>query len=237
MRWIFLLSVVAACSKRNQEVCCETADECAAIGTQEVVACSVGVCVEHECVDIGSCDGDEDCELPETCVQSECTPPPPPPDAALNPAFDVAYGGEWNSSINAEIPFSIVIINTDVRPLSMATLEVRQLNDDHPTAFIRFRATPSTASIPPGFAGGAINGDDQQELFDSGLITEEPTDTKSAYLTIEPVDAPDGIYDIAIDAKLALDGIEFPLQLTIHRVPFPPIRAEIEVAKRVSFFR
>jgi hypothetical protein len=200
---IYLLLVVA-CTKRNPEVCCETADECAEIQTDTVVSCAVGVCVEHECVDRGVCDGNEDCQLPETCVDGMCAPPPAPPDAALKPAFDVVYPSEWRSSINDVFTFSIVFINTDVSPLSMSTLQVRELADDHPTGFVRIVTTPSSANIPPGSAGGLISETANQAFLDSGLVSEPRVDAESAYATIETVDAPEGTYDIAVDAVLVL---------------------------------
>lgn len=226
-----------ACSKRNESVCCETADECAAIATNEVVACDVGVCVGHECVDPGPCDGNEDCELPQTCVAGVCESPPPPPDAPMKPAFDVVYPSEWRASVNDQIIFSMMFVNTDVRPLSMTTLQVRELADDHPTAFVRIVTTPSSASLPPGFAGGKLVPIAVPLFIDSGLVPEPRTDQDSEYATIEFVDAPQGTYDIAVDAMLGLDGIEVPLHITIHREPLPTISSQPEAVTRTEIFR
>ena len=70
----FCVLWIAACTKRNESVCCETEQECAEIGTSEIVTCSVGVCVEHHCVDNGTCDGDEDCSG-AACTDGICVAP------------------------------------------------------------------------------------------------------------------------------------------------------------------
>jgi hypothetical protein len=236
MRWILILVAVSACSKRNQAVCCETADECAAIGTSEVVACQIGVCVEHECIERGPCDGNEDCELPQTCVSSECTSPPAPPDAPLKPAFDIVYPNVWRFSVTIQpFPLDLIIVNTDVSPLSMTTLQVKSVADDHPTAFLRFVAAPSSADITPGFAGGKIIPNGVPIL--SGLIPEPRMDTESIYVQFEIVDAPKGTYDIKADAMLALDGTDFPVNLTIHMQDSQTVFADPEEGVRVPVFR
>ncbi len=237
MRLIVVLIFFMGCSKRNQEVCCETADECAAISTKEVVACEIGVCVGHECVDIGACDGNEDCEAPDTCVDETCTAPPAPPDAALKPAFDVAYGKEWCFSVAGPVGLSIVFINTDVSPLSMTTIQVRSLDDDHPTAFVRIETTPSSTEIPPGFAGGKLSPVDEAVLVDTGIVTEPRIDTEINYGSIELVDAPVGTYDIVVDAVLGLEGLDVPLHMTLHMQPGPQVCANMEVGTRAQIFK
>ncbi|MBA2539528.1 MAG: hypothetical protein H0V17_07835 [Deltaproteobacteria bacterium] len=223
---ILLVVLVCSCTKRNQEVCCETADECAAIETDQVVACKVGVCVEHECVNPGPCDGIEDCDASDTCVDGMCTPPPIPPDAPLVAAFDVAYPNVWRFSVAGPVGISVMFINTSVNPFSTSTLEVRELSDDHPTAFIRLTASPSLVNIPPGFAGGKIAPIAEPFLTDSGLVSEPRTDTDSSYVGMELVDAPSGTYDIAVGAVLGLDGLDVPLNMTIHVVPGPIIAVD-----------
>jgi hypothetical protein len=137
-------------------------------------------------------------------MDGTCMSPPPPPDAALKPAFDVVYPSEFRSSVNDPVMFSMMFVNTDVSPLSMTTLQVRQLTDDHPTAFVRIVTTPSSANIAPGFAGGSVDSFAATFFFDSELVTEPRTDQTSIYANIEFVDAPDGLYDITFDAVLAL---------------------------------
>lgn len=73
-RTVLLLVILIGCTKRNPDVCCETEQECAAIGTSEFVVCGVGVCIDHRCIDEGTCDGDEDCSA-GTCTNSTCTVP------------------------------------------------------------------------------------------------------------------------------------------------------------------
>lgn len=224
---------MVGCTKRNQEVCCETADECAAIQTDTVVSCTVGVCVDHECVDRGVCDGNEDCELPETCVAGLCSPPTTPPDAPLKPAFDIVYPNVWRFSVTGQpFPMDLVVVNADVSPLSMTTLQVKSVSDDHPTAFVRFVAAPSSAAIAPGEAGGAISPNASPIL--SPLIPEPRVDTQADYIQFEIVDAPDGTYDIAADAELALDGVDFSVHLTIHMQDTQTVFADPEEATRVS---
>ena len=239
MRLIILLVAIAACSKRNPEVCCETADECAVIGTQEVVACDVGACVAHECVDLGPCDGNEDCQSPETCVVGICTAPSAPPDAAMKPAFDVAYPNEWRFSVVDPVPLSIMFINTntDEVPLSMSTLKVKSLEDDHPIAFVRIVTTPSAALIGPGLAGGKVSLVANPIFFGSGLVTEARTDESSSYGTIEIQDAPQGTYDILVTAVLQLSGLDVPLSMTVHMVTDgETIFAEPEAGTRETVF-
>lgn len=208
--------------------------ECAAIGTNEVVACEVGVCVQHSCVDRGPCDGNEDCESPEVCVEGTCSGPP---DAALTPAFDAAYPNVWEFSVNDPIPFDLMIVNRGVSPLSMSTLQVRSLSDDHPTAFVRLTTTPSQADIQPSFAGGLISPIAEPVMIDSGLVTEQRTDTNSSYVTIDFVDAPDGTYDINVDAVLALDGLDIPIRFLVHRLPLPEVYANPKEAIRTEIAR
>ncbi len=119
----------------------------------------------------------------------------------------------------------------------MATLQVRQLTDDHPTALVRIVTTPSPADIAPGFAGGRVITDAEPIYFDSGLVSEPRTDQNSNYAQIEFIDAPQGSYDITLDAVFGLDGIDVPLHITIHRDPGPTIYGNPEAAVRTQLFK
>jgi hypothetical protein len=135
-----------------------------------------------------------------------------PPDAALIPAFDAVFPNVWQFSVSgAPVPLDLMIVNRGVSPLSMSTLQVKSLSDDHPLAFARITTKPSSASIAPGFAGGLISPIAEPVIVGSGLVTEPRTDTMSEYASIEFVDAPDGTYDLTIDAVLSLDGLDIPL--------------------------
>jgi hypothetical protein len=238
MRILVFLVLVSACTKRNQEVCCETAQECAAINTTEVVVCSVGVCVDHTCVDPGPCDGNEDCVSPATCVDGTCQTPLPP-DAALVPAFDVAYPNEWRFTVGSGQPIvlDLMFMNRGVSPLSMSTLNVRSLSDDHPIAFVRVVTTSSSADIPPGSAGGRILPIAEPIMIGSGLVPEPRTDTTSSYATVEFIDEPTGTYDITVDVLLTLDGLDVPLHMVMHMEPGPTIFADPEMGTRATVFR
>jgi len=63
----------SACSKRNPDACCETADSCAARGFDEISPCALGVCVDGACIkEPNVCDGDEDCRDGTYCVDRSC---------------------------------------------------------------------------------------------------------------------------------------------------------------------
>ena len=234
---ILTLLLLVACTKRNPEVCCETAEECAAINTTEIVACGIGVCVDHTCVDLGRCDGAEDCSNPETCIDGLCTPPAVPPDAPPVPAFDIAYPKEWRISVAEPIGGFVLFVNAGVTPISMSTLQLRSVADDHPTAFVRITPTSSAAMILPGVAGGNLTPLAEDVLVDTGIVTETRTDVGASYLSIELVDAPEGTYDIAVDVVLGLDGLDVPMGMTVHVLPGPTIFANPEVGTRTPIFR
>lgn len=221
---LLTLVLLAGCgTRRNPAVCCETTDECAQIGTAEIVSCEVGVCVAHSCVDLGACDGIEDCtESGQSCIDGRCTFTLPP-DAARVAAYDVAYPNVWRRSITDAHPLSLLFVNRGVSPLSMSTLQVRSLADDHPTAFVRVTvpATPSTAMILPGQAGGLVTPLAEDLLIGMGIVPEQRVDQETSYADVQILDAPSGTYDIGVDVVFALDGLDVATHLTIHMEPLP----------------
>ena len=126
-RIVFLTIAIIACTKRNPEVCCETGDECLAVGFGSPQPCAVGVCVHNTCTDPGVCDGDEDCTSPSTCMNGTCvtidasTPEAPPPDGQPPPEMTMIPGGMFlrgcNSALedcsqhNDELPFAQITIS------------------------------------------------------------------------------------------------------------------------------
>jgi len=62
----------AACSKRNPDACCETAEDCRARGFDQISPCPLGTCVAGACIDTDSCDDDADCHDGAYCVANTC---------------------------------------------------------------------------------------------------------------------------------------------------------------------
>ncbi len=233
---VAVITFMTACTRRNPEVCCETVAECAVVGTSELVACETGVCVANACVDEGRCDGDEDCNEPDHCADGVCKSAPLV-DAARVAAFDIAYPKEWRFSVFDEVSEFSVFINKGTSPLSMSSLELKSITDDHPTVLVRLVAHPSPAAIPPGLAGGQLTPIAKAVLVDSAIVTEARSNETTSYLSLQLVDAPDGTYDIAVDAVLALDGLDVPMQMLVHVVPGPTIYADPELGTRTSILR
>jgi hypothetical protein len=72
LRFLLLLLCIAACERRNPDVCCETDTECGRLGFDSTQPCELGVCVANVCQSDG-CDGDEDCAAPaQFCVAGAC---------------------------------------------------------------------------------------------------------------------------------------------------------------------
>lgn len=100
MRWGLLLVVVlAACTERNPEVCCETDAECARVDLTSAVPCASGVCVRNLCAASG-CDGPEDCGGAACSEQGACEPGLDAP-ATDAPAAAVCA---WDAPFTAPVP-------------------------------------------------------------------------------------------------------------------------------------
>ncbi len=81
--WLAMLAALVApqagCSKRNPDICCDSAGECTRAGLDPkdgLAPCEDGVCVNFTCVASG-CDDDGDCRDPAhpTCVSGQCYGP------------------------------------------------------------------------------------------------------------------------------------------------------------------
>jgi hypothetical protein len=153
------------------------------------------------------------------------------------PAFDVAYASEWRFSVPGPVDGYLLVVNTGVTPLSMSTLQLKSIADDHPTAFVRIIATASETSIPPGHAGGFLTPLATTTLVGSGLVSETRADTDSSYLNIEIVNAPEGTYDIHVSLELELDNARISMPITLHMLPGPTIFANPDVGTRKTVFR
>jgi hypothetical protein len=171
-----------------------------------------------------------------TCVDDEG-----PKDAGIDapgvPAFDVAYPSEWRFSVAGPVSGYFLVINRGVTPLSMSSLQLKSIDDDHPTAFLRINANPLGTTIAPGQAGGSLTPLAKTVLVDSGLVTEARTDTDSDYLSIEIVNAPTGSYDINATLKLGLDNRDIMMPMILHILPGPTVYADPQVGKRTTIFR
>jgi len=205
-------------------VCCTTLEQCHAIQVTDLRPCTEGlVCQDNRCL-----------EASDAGIDAHV-------DAALDApgahAFDIAFPNEWRFSVAGPIRGYFLAINTSNADLDMNTLELKSIDDDHPTAIVRVTVIPSPTLIPPGRVGGALSGLSAQLLVDSGLVTEPRSDTTSDYLTLAVENAPDGTYDINVDLVIALDGIRIPMPMTIHVVPFTVIYAVPLVGTRIAIYR
>lgn len=131
---ILMLSVMAACTAacttQNPALCCETADECAAVNFTSIQPCSVGACVKNKCVADGTCDGPEDCMGTDTCVAGVCTAPvlvdagvdsPAPPDGSIPPEMTQISGGPFLRGCDSSTDTTCGS-HTDETPSAMITI-------------------------------------------------------------------------------------------------------------------
>jgi hypothetical protein len=152
-------------------------------------------------------------------------------------AYELAYPSEWRFSVAGPVGGYLAIVNTSDAPLSLETLKVKSITDDHPTASVKITTSPFATSVGPNEAGGFLTPLAKKVLVDSGLVSETRVDTNSDYLTIEIADAPEGTYDIKATLEISLDGLTTKLPMTIHVVPGPTIFANPDVGKRIKVFR
>lgn len=154
------------------------------------------------------------------------------------PAFDVVYPAEWQFSVSGPAEGFVMVVNTSQKPLSLATLQVKSVTDNHPTAEVRAVApTAPTAVLSPGMAGGQLSGLARDLLVGTGLVAEPRTDTEGSYLSLELADAPPGTYDVTATVTLALDGRDVALPMTIHVVPGPTVFLDPSAGRRVQVYR
>lgn len=151
------------------------------------------------------------------------------------PVCDVVYVNEWRFSVAGPVSGFLQVVNTGGAPLSVKTLEIVSLTDDHPVAEVRLTSTTIADEIPAGFAGGSLS------LLSEALfrpLVPEPRATRGAsYFSIEVADAPAGTYDIQAKARLRVAGASTELPITIHVVPGPEVSADPIAARRVSLYR
>jgi hypothetical protein len=154
-----------------------------------------------------------------------------------DPAFDLVYASEWKFSVEGPVSGYLAIVNTGDQPLSLTTLQVKAITDDHPAAAVKITTTPFSTTIPAGQAGGFLTPLSKSVLVDNGLLREKRADTNSDYLSIELANAPQGTYDIKATLELALDGVSAKLPITIHVVPGPTVAADPQAGKRIKLYR
>ena len=127
---LILLSVMTACTAQNPALCCETPNECSAVGFTTIQPCSVGACVKNKCVADGTCDGPEDCMGVDTCVMGVCTAPipvdaavdgPALPDGAIPPEMTQIAGGAFLRGCNSAVDTTCGS-HTDETPAAMITI-------------------------------------------------------------------------------------------------------------------
>ncbi|MCW5806619.1 MAG: hypothetical protein KIT31_29920 [Deltaproteobacteria bacterium] len=237
VRWLIAMASLAACPNRRNVPCIDDASCDLMAGGTCIPGPSERWCaypdpscpdgLRYSELDVG--DG-----VSGACVEA---PADAGVDAPRTPAFDVAFPKAWRFSVAGPISGYLLVINRGVTPLSMTSLNLVSITDDHPTAFARVTASPSKESISPGLAGGALSGLSQNILVDTGLVTETRTATTADYLSLEISNFPQGTYDIHVELKLELDGLTFTMPMTVHVVPAPTILADPLVGTRVTVFR
>lgn len=158
------------------------------------------------------------------------------PDAGT-PAFDVAFPNQWRFSVQGPVGGYLLVINRRAIPLSMESLFVQSIQDDHPTANVRVMSNTGATTIPPGAAGGSLSLASEMVLVDSGIVTEPRADVDSDYLSLEVLNAPSGTYDIHVMLTLGLDNLDVPMLMTIHVVPGPTVYADPEAGTRTTIYR
>ncbi|MBK7078178.1 MAG: hypothetical protein IPH44_38525 [Myxococcales bacterium] len=151
------------------------------------------------------------------------------------PAYDVVYAKEWKFSVAGPVDGFALVVNTGKAPLSLASLTVKSVTDDHATATVRITASPATSSLAPGTAGGKLSG--LADTLFAPMAPEPRGDASTSYLAIEVADAPPGTYDINAKATIRLDGVDATLTMLIHVVPGPTVYADPIAAARVSLNR
>jgi len=169
------------------------------------------------------------------------------PDAAVvdgtstpTRAFDVAYIDRWRlTGYSGQVPFDpigeVLLVNTGTMPLDPTTFAVSGYSDDNAMAGYsvgRFSDITSN-SLEPGQASGELSATARAVIVDSGLVTEQRVDTMTAYISMHVGNMASGDYVINAHMKLALDGKEVELPVTIeHREG--NINAEYLSAARVA---
>ncbi len=180
------------------------------------------VCVENNCLAAGN----------DAAVDADAMT-----DAPGVHAFDIAYPNEWRFSVAGPISGYFLAINTSAADLNMSSLELKSIEDDHPTAIVRINVTPSPTLIPTGQVGGHLTPLSEQTLIGTGLVTEPRADTMSDYLSLAIENAPDGMYDIAVDLVIAIDDVRIAMPITIHMVPLTVVFADPLIGKRIAVYR
>jgi len=227
---VLIANLMACATKRNPAACCETPEECQRLGTTEAIFCNTGQCVNFTCVGDNTCDSPDDC-ISRECVNGLCS------SSSGVPAFDVAYPDVWRRSLPDQIPFDLIVIATNSTALSMSSLQLKSISDDHPTANVRLIFQALSTMVPAHQAGGKIVQLAEPVLIGSGLVTETRADTNTSYVEWEVQDAPPGTYDITVNAVLTLDGIDVPLHFIVHMVAGPTIYLDPEQGTRAKLTR
>lgn len=159
-----------------------------------------------------------------------------PIDAALVPAFDVIYGDPWRFSVNdaTNDGWFILVANGTVDP-DLSTIEVTALSDTHPTAIIRVLVPEVTGTIVHGRAAGKIFVDNETAY--NNAIPEPKSFTTSALMTMTLLDSPEGTYDFDVNMMVSVNGISFPLDFLVHRVPVGIVYSAPDAPKRKTVYR
>jgi hypothetical protein len=159
-------------------------------------------------------------------------------DAMGTHVFDVAYPKEWKFSVEGPISGYFLIVNTSATPINSNTLELKSIDDDHPTAIVRVTVNPGTTQITQARASGSLSGLSQQLLVGSGLVTETRVDTTHDYLTLEIQNIPTANVDIAVALEISISGIRIAMPMTIHVVDkLPTVYADPMIGERKQVFQ
>jgi hypothetical protein len=198
-------------------------------GSLLVGFCLVGACSFERPADVGF-DASPDTAPPMIDAQ--------PVDAHGPAAFDIAYPHEWRWSVNAFAKDFLQVINTGDSVNDLLTFDIVSYSDDHPQAVVTFVEPGGVHSVlHPGSTAGALSEPAKEVLVDSGLVTETNAFPKADFLHVEVDDAPEGVYDIAVDLTIVLDGIEVDLPMTFHHEGGIVVRTDPSAGRRIELYR
>jgi len=250
LRWAVLASFLLGCGGNINAVPCEENSNCdLASGGQCLVAssgnqwcaypdgeCEGGYRYSDQSVGdglAGQCIGSTQ---QDAGVDTDSSVDGPPADAAI-PAFDVVYGDPWRFSVDdATNDGWFILVSNGTLDADISTIQVTSLSDTHPTAIVRVLVPQNTGVVPHGTAGGKLFVDNDTQYL--AVIPETRTYTNLPLMRMTLLDSPDGEYDFNVSMMVSVNGIVFPLNFLVHRIPVDQgVYSAPDAPKRMTVYR